>query len=1310
MKRLLAAVLTALALGAAPPGELGLPFLRNFTAKEYAAAGQNWSFAEDDRGIVYVGNNMGILEFDGSAWRTIPTRAKTVVRSLAKGNDGRIYVGAKNEFGYLAPDAAGQMRYVPLEDLVDPAQRSFSDVWNVLPAQDGVYFSTRDYLFRYDGRTVRSWKSDSTFTFAWKIHGRIYLYERGVGPVVLGERGLTPLPGADRFAKILVNFMVPWGGGDSILLGTTRDGLFLFDGSSFQPFPTDAEGDLAKCVVSHGVVLGDGSLAVSSLHGGCFIFDRQGRLLLHLDRQDGLQEEFVNKLYVDARSRLWLALNRGIARVEWPSPITTFGEESGLEGTVNTLARHDGVLYAGTSKGIFRLERRSSRPEPPPSADEVPRPEPGPLWRFRRVGALRPQVWGFLSRSGSLLVACSYGVVEIKGDSTAIVLKGGADRDAFSLLPSRNDPSRIYVGLASGLAVLRRSGQVWREQGRVREIKGEVRTLVEMEDGTLWLGTTSMGVYHLTFPAGWDGRGKVPEPVLDAYGTGQGLPAMGHNFVRGLSSGLVVTTHRGFYRFNAFAKRFEPDPRFAGLFAGGPRYLDAVTEGPDGRIWMFAADDATLERETGFAAPGPGGAYRFEGGPWKRMADSTIYGILPEAGGTVWMGGPEGLFRFDQKLEAPQAWDTPPLVRRVTGSGNRVLYGGAGAWNGGAAVPFSSNTVRFDFAAPGGLPESATRYRVRLEGYDREWSPWTAETLRDYTNLPEGRYRFLVLARNGDGQVSPPGVLAFRVLPPWYRTWWAYLGYLVMGGFVIHLIIRWQLWRSHVARRILVHKVSERTEQLRRRTAQLELAKTAAEAATRAKSEFLANMSHEIRTPLNAILGYSEILRDEVTDPRHQDHLAAISSGGKTLLGIIGDILDLSKIEAGKMELEHVPVDLPGMVEDVVRTFSLRCREKGLELSMDVDPVLPRVLVVSQTHLRQILFNLVGNAVKFTDSGSIAISLRELSRGPGRVDCAIAVTDTGIGIPSGQLESIFTAFQQVAGQDAIRYGGTGLGLAICRRLADMMDGDLHVASVEGQGSTFTLVLHGVPVSTEDAVPRDEDGPFLGEFQPATLLLVDDLKANRDLLKTSFEASPFRFLEAGDGEEALELARRHRPDLIVMDLRMPRLDGIQATTALKADPDLKAIPVIILTASTTQADEGPVWASGADGFLRKPIARSRLAAEFARFLPLNSTHAVNGVPAALPAEVLANLPALLEILDGEPRAEWERLKDAFFIDKMTAFSERMGALGDDFREPSLRSWADRVLAQAQAFDMENLPATFRRFADVVEAIRGLCPRH
>ncbi|BDU75895.1 hybrid sensor histidine kinase/response regulator [Mesoterricola sediminis] len=1297
-----AAVLVLLACAALGAQELGAPFSRIYRPREYGGSAQAWAFAEDPRGLLFAGNTLGILEHDGATWRLIPTRLRTVARHVAADRHGRVWVGAKNEFGYLEPDGTGQTRFVGLEQLLDPRDRDFGDAWTVLPFEGGACFAARRHLFRYDGKTIRVIRGETNFTLGFKVRGRLYISQIGRGPAEILEDRLEQLPGWPD-PKEQANFMVPWGAGQGILVGTSKSGLLLFDGHGFEPFPTEADPLLKRMVISTGILLPDGTLAIGGLYGGCVVLDRQGRILLHLDRRNGLPDESLNRLYADRQARLWAATNRGMARVEWPGPLTAFGEDQGLLGSLSCLKRWKGSLYAGTSQGLFRLVRTQVPQDPPgavidPKAKAFPELSFGGMWRFRPVEGPTGRVWRLVEDRGRLLACNAHGVYEVGLERARRVYEGGAERDTFDLVASRRTPGLWFAGTHAGLWMYRERGGTWRREGQVPGVTGEVRALVGLEDGTLWAGTNASGAFHVI-----PGEGREPLRV-EAFGKAEGLPSPAHDFPHLLPSGVVFATHKGFYRFNAFSRRFEPDPRFAGTLPPGDWYPEVVVGGPDGRLWMHLYNDLTGERLTGAAVPGPDGRFRLEAGAWRRIGDATLAGALAEPDGTVWMGGADGLFRYDPKAERQPAEAAPPLVRKVSVQGGGLLFGGSGLWQGAFRIPYAHRNLRFEFAAPAAPPDGSLRYQVRLVGNARDWSAPTAETLRDYTNLWEGKYRFQVRTVTALGQVSEPAEAVFRILPPWYRSWWAYLAYAGLVAAGIRGLIRLSLWRSRQAKRILMRKVAERTDQLRRRTAQLEQAKTAAEAAALAKSEFLANMSHEIRTPLNAILGYSEILQDEVAEPRHREHLAAIASGGKALLGVIGDILDLSKIEAGRVEPEHRPTDVRALLEDVARAFTLRCREKRLRLEVEAGADLPSYLVLSPVHLRQILFNLVGNAVKFTEEGVIRVSLRELARQGDCLDLRIDVEDTGIGIPADQLEAIFEPFHQARGQDMVRYGGTGLGLAICRRLAALMGGNLTVASTEALGSTFTLRLFGLPIADEASVAGEPTGPFRGAFRPATLLLVDDVPSNRDLLKAFFEPGPFTFLEASDGGEALRTAASGRPDLILMDLRMPGMDGLEATRLLKADPALQAIPVILLTASTTVTDEAPIWASGVDGFLRKPVSRTRLAAEMARFLPLEAPPEARVDEQPAEASPGASTPELLAELEAE-LPEWTRLKDVFFIDRMAAFAVRIAAIGDRHGSPALQTWAGRVQDQARAYDMENLPTTFRRFADVVEDLRA-----
>ena len=387
---------------------------------------------------------------------------------------------------------------------------------------------------------------------------------------------------------------------------------------------------------------------------------------------------------------------------------------------------------------------------------------------------------------------------------------------------------------------------------------------------------------------------------------------------------------------------------------------------------------------------------------------------------------------------------------------------------------------------------------------------------------------------------------------------------------------------------------------------QLKAATARAEMANAAKSSFLANMSHEIRSPMNAILGFADILNSQVENPKHKEFLAAITASGKTLLGLINDILDLSKIEAGKLKLEYGAVNPRAIFNDIRQVFKLETQRKGINFQVEIDPELPAALVLDEIRLRQIILNLVGNAVKFTSSGSITLSAAKRYRDPDHsaIEFVFSVKDTGMGIALDQQEKIFEVFHQQVGQSQAQYGGTGLGLAICKRLVEAMGGRITVTSTVGQGSTFQVVLDNVSVSATSDDVKIQAAPVIGpafEFAPARILLVDDLKLNRILLRNFLGNPAFTLDEAENGQEALEVIRRDRPDLIMMDMRMPVMDGAELIRQLKADASLASIPVIIVSASAMPEEELEARALGCDGYLRKPVQRAELLQEISRFL-------------------------------------------------------------------------------------------------------------
>ncbi|MCP5495950.1 MAG: response regulator [Leptospiraceae bacterium] len=382
-------------------------------------------------------------------------------------------------------------------------------------------------------------------------------------------------------------------------------------------------------------------------------------------------------------------------------------------------------------------------------------------------------------------------------------------------------------------------------------------------------------------------------------------------------------------------------------------------------------------------------------------------------------------------------------------------------------------------------------------------------------------------------------------------------------------------------------------------------AKEAAEKANKVKSEFLANMSHEIRTPLNAILGFSELLKGSVQDDRSNEYLDGISISGRSLLNLINDILDLSKIEAGKLEIAKKAVSIHAIIKEFQRLFSFKAKEKSLEYKIDIDGNLPEGLVLDEIRLRQIILNLLGNAFKFTHRGSVALRVKanNLNLENQTVELIIEVIDTGIGIREEEQNYIFEAFRQRDGQNTRRYEGSGLGLTISRRLSELMGGQIELESEFGKGSSFRVTIPCLVAKDINSI-ETEDENLVEEiiFEPATILLAEDAVSNRDILRGYLRNSNLTLLEATNGIEAIEHIANHDVSLVLMDVQMPIMNGYQATKLLKEKEDTKQIPIIVLTASLLNGENKEIKKIS-QSFLQKPISKKKLLKELSKYLPI-----------------------------------------------------------------------------------------------------------
>ena len=1189
MFRLCAGALLALGLAtasgetAAADDRVGRPLIYNYNRREVGAEVQHWDAIQDERGIVYFANNAGVVEYDGHTWRLIELPSRLGVLSLAidPAGKGPVYVGARGDFGYLAPDAAGQLQFrslLPAEARDDPG---FDQIFRpVMVPTGGVYLQARNRLCRWSDERLHCRQSDAALSRVFAAGGRLYVQQTGVGLMQLVEGFLQPVPGGERFADGEITVVLSYldGHEERLLVGLRTFGLYFQHERAFQLFAARVRDAAREDQLLDGASLPDGSFAFGTRLRGLLIVDRAGTIVQQIDQAAGLQDNHVHAVLPDREGGVWLGLQNGVSRVEVSSPFSIFDQRSGLEREWREMIRHGDTVYVRGYSGLF--------------AARVP------ALQFSKVRDILPPVWSFVVADNRLLVSSQDGIHEMRGLEARRILTSAST--PMTMYRSRSDPTRVYVGRARGVASLRLTDGVWKDEGSIDGIDETITSIGEGNNGSLWLVSQRQRVIRVTFAGSPGDRQRPPnqwERRVRAYPLG-GDALTGRISIREIMGRAVFLTEGSILEFDERADRFVPSPSLAALAGAGRRAFTSVAEDARGNIWVVSRNPGAVD----FLRKQPDGPHVLDNTGLRRTLAWSVY---PEPhGSVVWFCTPEYLLRYDPSIRPHAAKDFTTLIRKVTADDDTLVYGGGPITAAAPVFPSRPTSLQFEFAAPRFQDDERNEFQSYLEGFDEDWSGWSPDASRMYTNLPAGAYRFQVRARDVRRQIGRDAEFRFSILPPWYQTRTAYACYFVLTCGFLLVVSRIERKRAHL--------------KLQRDVEHLEFEKL--REVDRLKSRFFADISHEFRTPLTLILGPVGQMLEEVTQPETVERLRLVRRNAQYLLGLISQLLDLSKLESGKMRLHARTGDLVPRLRSCVMAFAAVAERDTITLRFAA-PSGPLALNGAPIYfdddvLEKIINNLLGNAFKFTPAGGvIAVEVRS-----GADSFAIVVSDNGIGIPRDHLPHVFDRFYQVDGPRARE--GIGIGLAIVKELVELHHGQIHVESGEGTGTQFFIRLPAGKdhLSAEEivvvspATPREAapgawpDADLDGRREPVavtapaeesddhtSVLIVEDHTDVRYLLREHLQ--PFyRVIEARDGAEGFAQAVTALPDLVLSDVMMPRMNGFDLCRALKRDERTSHIPVVLLTARAAREDKLTGLDTGADGYLIKPFDRAEVLAQ------------------------------------------------------------------------------------------------------------------
>lgn len=796
--------------------ELGRYPIQNFNHRDYSGHSQNWAIIQDPRGLIYVANNRGVIEYDGSNWRHISING-ALSRCLDIDSEGRIWVGGQDELGYLAADSTGSIKYFSLINKLPAYCLPLGLIRQVFATKEGIYFNSNKCLIRISGQDIKTWKPKTYFHRAFFAKGILFLNQPEYGLTYIKNDSLKLAPSTDFVSKKLIYSLQSYSS-NKILIGTQSEGLYLYNtnalrtdttiskDSVIRKFQTIEDKFLSENLIYNSIALPNGDIAIATSRKGVLIIDRKGNTVRKINQSSNLQDESVWGLFFDNQNNLWMALNNGISYTNINSQLTSWDESSGLRGSLQSIVRFNHSLYISTNIGLFKKSNSEFE-------------EIKGFYKY----AYKTHVIQTKDNKKFLFTSAADGIYQIDNDKAIKI--GSYKQPTYTFFDSKIFPNITYIALNDGVGVLKYQQGSFVFLGKFEETKGQVYSLVEDQNGTLWYSNRYKGI----------DRCNIVNPyqlITDQQKSYHHLPfnpKCDDMTVTLIDGKVKVSTDKGLCRFDSKTDSFIPDSSLGVEFAEGNTGIRILSQDKKGNLWFEVYTDNPnrwIERAIKYSD----NTYRRIPAQFRIIPDMIFNDVLSEENDINWIASYDGLYRFDGSLTN----DNPPiiklLIRRIIANQSKQIYNGASALPNNSyglrSTNFSqtSNTVQklnstdnsivIYFSSPFFGQNQKMKYSYKLEGYDKDWSSWSTDQKKEYTNLPSGNYKFIVKARNVFDIESPIASYSFLIKRPWFKSPISFGLYLIIiiGIIWIYVTIKTNILKGSNLK--LQALVKERTKDL----------------------------------------------------------------------------------------------------------------------------------------------------------------------------------------------------------------------------------------------------------------------------------------------------------------------------------------------------------------------------------------------------------------------------------------------------------------------------------------------------------------